>query len=205
MIALSDTVIAQYANSPIMLALLGSFNAAISPHIDFDLVYNNILNINTATGYGLDVLGRWVGVSRLITIPPNSNFVGWREANSWQPWGQAPWWDGNTEELTAGSIVSLNDAVFRQVVLAKALANISNCSAPAINSILRVLFGNVQGSLAYVKDTGNMSMVIYFQANISNIQLYIITQKSIIPKPAGVQASIWTPPTGLVPIGTPIY
>jgi hypothetical protein len=187
-----------------MLALLGAINAAVSPYEDFELVYNRILNINTAVGYGLDVLGRIVGITRLITIPANTNFVGWKEANTWQPWGQAPFWDGNTSELTAATVVALNDSIFRNVVLAKALANISNCSAPSINKILQVLFGATSAQYAYVQDLGNMTMVIQFLANISITNQYIITQKAIIPKPAGVQASIWTPSTGLVPIGSPI-
>lgn len=198
------TIISQYANSPLMLALLGSINAAVSPYEDFELVYNSILNINTAVGYGLDVLGRIEGITRLITIPANTSFVGWKEANSWQPWGQAPFWDGNTGELTVATVVALSDSVFRNVVLAKALANVSNCSALSINKILQVLFGASSTQYAYIQDLGNMTMVIKFLASISLINQYIITQKAIIPKPAGVQASIWTPSTGFVPISSPI-
>ena len=199
---LGSTIISQYANSPSMVALLGSINAAISPYEDFETIYNDILNINTAVGYGLDVLGRIVGISRLITIPANTNFVGWKEAASWQPWGQAPFWDGNTSELTAAAVIALNDSIFRNVVLAKALANISNCSALSINAILQVLFGATSAQYAYVQDLGNMTMIIQFLANISTAYMYILTQKAIIPKPAGVQCSIYTPGTGLVPIGT---
>jgi hypothetical protein len=202
MITLGNTIISQYANSPAMLAILGSANAAISPDADLQLIYDSILNINTAVGYGLDILGRIVGISRLVTLPANTNFVGWREASSWQPWGQAPWWDGNISELGVSTVQALNDTVFRRVVLAKALANISNCSALSINTILRVLFGATAAQYAYVQDLGNMSMVIQFLDNISDYNMYILTQKAIIPKPAGVQASIWTPSTGLVPIGS---
>lgn len=64
-----DTVLSQYANSPKMLALIQSANDALDPSANVDLFYANVWNIQTATGYGLDVWGRIVGISRYLGAP----------------------------------------------------------------------------------------------------------------------------------------
>jgi hypothetical protein len=58
------TVISQFANSPVLLALVDSMDSEIDPSANIDAFYDTVWNINTASGYGLDVWGRIVGVSR---------------------------------------------------------------------------------------------------------------------------------------------
>jgi hypothetical protein len=65
-----QTVISQYANSPTLLALIRNFNSAIDPSLDIDNFYAWIWNVATAQGFGLDIWGRIVGVSRTIPTSP---------------------------------------------------------------------------------------------------------------------------------------
>jgi len=157
MINLPQTIISQYANSPVMLSLLSSLNLAIDPTADFDAFFDTVWNVNTAVGYGLDVWGRIVGIDRYIVIPGNTLFLGFNEAGTWQDFGFGTLWDGNTNELSQSSITEMNDDNFRQAILAKALANISNCSAFSINRILMLLFGGPLRSACYVVDNQDMS------------------------------------------------
>ncbi|EGI1420308.1 DUF2612 domain-containing protein, partial [Salmonella enterica] len=60
------TVLAQYAASPRLNALINSFNAALSPDSFINDFYDLIWNIDTAEKYGLDVWGKIVGVSRRL-------------------------------------------------------------------------------------------------------------------------------------------
>jgi hypothetical protein len=69
-----QTVIAQYSGSPHLDAIIDSFNDAIDPSADITAFYNYVWNIQTAQGYGLDVLGRIVGVSRVFNIPTFGTF-----------------------------------------------------------------------------------------------------------------------------------
>ena len=66
----SQTIISQYANSPTILALIESQNAAIDPSQDIDNFYAHVWNVDTAQGFGLDIWGRIVGVSRTIQTTP---------------------------------------------------------------------------------------------------------------------------------------
>lgn len=71
MINVSQTVISQYGNSPTLLAMINAMNAAIDPSADIDNFYTWIWSVDSAQGFGLDIWGRIVGVSRAIpTSPP---------------------------------------------------------------------------------------------------------------------------------------
>ena len=70
MINVSQTVISQYGNSPTLLAMIDSMNAAIDPSVDIDNFYAYVWDVATAQGFGLDIWGRIVGVSRTIPTTP---------------------------------------------------------------------------------------------------------------------------------------
>lgn len=61
-----QTIISQYANSPTLLKLIRNFNDYIDPTCDIDNFYDFIWNVDTAQGFGLDIWGRIVGVSRAL-------------------------------------------------------------------------------------------------------------------------------------------
>ena len=184
MIDVEQTIIAQYANSPILLGLINGMNSCIDPTVNLNNFFNQIRNVLTAQGYGLDVWGRIVGVKRTITIPVVPDNFGFQEGNFWQPFGPggiAPFSNGS---LPGSTIYSLTDDAFRTLILAKALANISACSIQAINQLLSNLFGSV--SRCYVIDNQNMTMTVVSEAPLSQINVNILTQSNIIPRPCGV-------------------
>lgn len=61
-----QTLLSQYANSPIINALIESFNDAMDPAADIAAFQRYIWNVNSAVGGGLTVWGKIVGVSRNI-------------------------------------------------------------------------------------------------------------------------------------------
>lgn len=67
----SITIISQYANSPALTGMIDSFNAAVDTTDDLANFYAWVWNVSTAQGFGLDIWGRIVGVTRTIqTSPP---------------------------------------------------------------------------------------------------------------------------------------
>jgi hypothetical protein len=193
MINLEETIQAQWANSPIMLQLINNMNGYIDPTANLNNFYNQVQNVLTAQGYGLDVWGRIVGVQRTIVIPATASRLYFKESGAGTPFGpggSAPFWDGTV----SGSNFRLSDSAFLTLILTKALANISLCSAPAINQMLRNLFG-AQGR-CYALDLGGMRMQIIFEFPLSLMDFYILTQSKALARPAGVQAWIlpgWAP------------
>lgn len=179
------TVISQYANSPTLLQLIANFSDYVDPSYNLESFFDLIWNVDTAVGYGLDVWGRIVGVTRVLQVANTSNF-GFQGPSgaSGDPFNVSPFYAG----AAVTSNFSLTDNAFRTLIFAKALANISDGSIPAINQILLNLFPG-QGN-CYVTDNQNMTMQYVFAFQLTPVQLAIVAQSGVLPKPVGVAATI---------------
>jgi hypothetical protein len=178
------TVISQYANSPVLLELIENMTAHIDPAADIDEFFGLVFNVDSAQGYGLDVWGRIVGVSRVLKLPGTGDFFGFSESIDAHSFNEAPFYGGSA--LTDN--FSLSDQAYRKLILAKALANICDGSIPAINQILINLF-SAYGN-CYVTDGGDMTMTYTFGATLSQVDFAIVSQSGVLPRPAGVSATI---------------
>lgn len=181
-----QTIISQYANSPSLTALIGNFSAYIDQTQNMDAFFDMIWNVATAQGYGLDIWGRIVGVSRVLSVAFDGRYFGFDEATvvSAEPFGQAPFYNG--DPLTEN--FSLSDAAYRTLIYAKALANICDGSIPAINQILLRLFPG-RGN-CYVTDGLDMTMTYTFDFALSSVELSILESSGVLPTPTGVSYEI---------------
>ena len=177
-----ETIISQYGNSPTILAMVDNFNEVIDPSADLDNFYNQVWNIETAQGFGLDIWGRIVGVTRYLDLPSLDDF-GFEEAAG-QPFGQSSYYFGTAQS----SNFTLSDEVFRQLILVKAISNISDCSIKTYNKILMQLFPG-RGN-AFVTDTGNMSMLLSFNFALAPFEIAMLKQSGAFSNPAGVNLDI---------------
>ena len=193
-----QTIISQYANSKVITALIGYLNSALDPSTNINNWYNWIWNVNTAQGYGLDVWGRIVGVNRVLTVT-SGKFFGYTGPGalgaSGTPYNTNVYYNG----VSGTQNYVLGDAAFRTLIFAKALANISNNSVPAINAILMTLFGTGNGSgtptqpAAYCTDPQGMAMTYTFSFAPTPIQLAIISSSGVLPRPSGVALTVSHP------------
>lgn len=177
----AQTVLSQYANSQRMLTILEGWNQSLDPANLINFWYQQVWNLSTAQGYGLDVWGRIVGVSRVLKIS-SGKYFGFSEANDLTEEGfnSAPFYSGSS----VTSNFRLSDEGFRQLIYAKALANITDGSILSINAILMTLFAG-QGD-AYVQDNGNMTMTYVFKFVPTDVQVSIIQNSGVLPRPTGV-------------------
>ncbi len=194
-----DTIITQYANSAIMLSMIESWFDSIDQTQDIENFYDNIWNIHTAISYGLDIWGVIVGISRNVHLPQPGNYFGFEQGLTWDtlgPGGISPFYVG--QPLT--STYTFTDAAYRQLIIAKALANICDGSIPSINAILLSLFGpgnpfgaDGEGGECYVTNGMDMTMTFTFDFDLNPVQTSIIYQSGVLPIPSGVTASIVVP------------
>lgn len=182
------TVISQYANSPVLTSILQTFYDAVDQTINFENFFDDVWNLDTAIGHGLDVWGRIVGVSRTIQIAP-ADYLGFEEsmAGPVEAFGQAPFYSGST----VTNNYDLSDDSFRTLINAKALSNICDGSIAGINAVLLTLFPN-RGN-CYVVDNGDMTITYTFAFSLSAVELAILGQSSVLPTPTGVSATILSP------------
>lgn len=192
-----QTIASQFANSPTLLQLIANMNQYIDPSTDFANFYSFIWNVNTAQGFGLNIWGRIVGVSRVIPIPGTVGSFGFDTADvpfDWQNFGNGsagvggPFYAGQTN---TGSF-TLNDDAYRTLILAKALANIAATTAPALNQLVTNLFPG--RGRAYTIDGLDMSMTYVFEFSLTTIEFAILSFSGVLPHPGGVLTKILVVP-----------
>ncbi|MBN6824311.1 DUF2612 domain-containing protein [Methylobacterium organophilum] len=247
-----QTILSQYANSDRITGLIETFFAATDQTANFDAFWDNIWNLDTAVGYGLDVWGRIVGINRVLQVANDqffgfaeagdalpfgdARFEGWTahfgfaEAGDAQPFGQAPF---GAQKVFAGvdptagggifyvsgqltSNYALSDEAYRQLIYAKAAANITDGSIPAINRILLNIFpgrgncyvqeGSIPSYFGFVEATNAqpfnqapfyngeaipyMAFSYTFRFPLTPVDRAIVAQSGVLPKPVGVAASV---------------
>ena len=193
----SETLLSQYCDAPTITGLLDSFNSAVDPTVDIANFYLNIWDVYTAVGNGLDIWGAIVNVPRYLQIPLSANYLGFKEAylapyasTGPQPFGQAPFFTS----ISSTSTYALSDTVYRQLILIKAAVNIGNLAVPQINALLQKFFGaSIEGSpsgIAYVVDTLNQGFTYHFNFVPSVVQLAIVQNSGVFPRPAGVAVTV---------------
>lgn len=211
MIDVERTIISQYANSPTICSIISSINEWIDPRADIQAFYDYVWNVETAQGLGLDIWGKIVGISRYVNVDADTAYFGFDSGSSsssllgdgttlgdstvlsdagasdsggsggFYPFGEAPFWDGGEAPTTT---YALGDEAYRKLIMAKAMANITRCTAPAINKLLGFLFAG--RGRCYVSDLGSMTMRYTFEFYLLPYEIVIVDQLGVLPRPAGV-------------------
>jgi len=179
------TIISQYATSPRLTQWIDSLNDCLDQRANLDAFYRLIWNVDSAQGYGLDVWGRIVGVGRVINIATpgrDLGFAGTQGSGVTTGFDVGKFYSG--QNLTTNFV--LTDEAYRNLILAKAAANITNCSIPAINQILQLMFPN--RGVCYVQDNLNMTLTYVFHFPLQTYEVSIVTASGVLPRPAGVAA-----------------
>lgn len=173
------SVISQYANSPTILRLIENMDEYVDNSRNLQGFYDFVWNVDTAEGFGLDTLGRIVGVSRTLNLEFDEDTFGFdNPADDWQPFNQGTFYRPNRPQG-----FTLDDTNYRRLVLTKALGNISATTAPSINQQLLNLF---DGRRCFVVDYGYMMMGFTFEFLLTSVEYAILTQSNAILRPAGV-------------------
>src|SRR5512139_3166410 len=95
MLNVEQTIISQYGTSATITALVQGMNGYIDPRADVDGFYSYVWNVQTAQGFGLDIWGRIVGISRALHVPAAPDYFGFSDAlPGSHPFGESPFYDG---------------------------------------------------------------------------------------------------------------
>lgn len=190
------TIISQYANSPILLGLINNINACLDPQANFDAFYNFVWNVMTAQGFGLDIWGRIVGISRYVAIPGIPLWFGFQDGGipDYTPFNEGPFFVRGDSGMPTDQF-ALSDMAYLRLILVKALSNISNCSARTINQLLTNLFAG--RGRCFVNDLGGMQIQYLFEFFLQPYERAILTGSRALLHPAGVGVSISIVPPGL--------
>ena len=177
------TVQSQYSASPRILALAALYWDKLNPAEEIQSLLDNMLNVATAKGYGLDVWGRIVGIKR-ATVPVSGEYLAFDPEPLDNPLGDS-WNNAPFNPLTAQGLAT--DPVFRVYVMVKAMMNIGNGSLADLNKYFSLMFPN---SGIKVIHAGTMIIrVLDYDAVLTDAA--ILALKSIDWVPAGVGWQVW--------------
>ena len=143
----------QYSASTRIISILESCREHILPDADIVSFFDNIFNIETASGVGLDIWGNIIGVSRFVP---------------------------NYRDDTV--IYTLTDEQYRNVLFYKAGANIMDSTLYSLNYLLKKLYPDyqcfVRNQSNYINDDGR-----YYDSNPMEIEyVFIDTDLSDLEK-----------------------
>lgn len=143
----------QYSASTRIISILESCRKHILPDADIVSFFDNIFNIETASGIGLDIWGNIIGVSRFVPDYQDST-----------------------------TIYTLTDEQYRTVLFYKAGANIMDATLYSLNYLLKKLYPDyrcfVKNANNYVNDDGR-----YYDSNPMEIEyVFIDTDLSDLEK-----------------------
>ncbi|MBO7696951.1 MAG: DUF2612 domain-containing protein [Methanobrevibacter sp.] len=159
-------LISQYANSPVLKNLASGLNTLFDDSEFVKNWYETVFNLETATGYGLDVWGKILNVGRTFVYNGISYYLGGAQII-----------DGVS--FTAEQM----DNLYRQVLQLTAMRYIGNASIASINNMLQFIYGGKCYCLEY--DVMEIRYVFRFYMN--KIQKAII--ETLNPHPTGVLTS----------------
>ncbi len=170
------------------MQVVGLANTYLDPRANINAFYSDIFDVMTAQGIGLDIWGRIVGVSRVLTVPASNINFGFHDTTSgvsadYGPFGQAVFNTGSV----ATSNYTLSDEAFLTLILVKAAANITRATIAALNQMLQTLFPG--RGRCYVTNFGNMQMRYTFEFYLQPFEFAIVTTAGVLPAPAAVLIS----------------
>lgn len=179
-----DAVIqSQYGDSPHIKGVIRGYYNYISPQKDIDLIYDKMINIYTAEGYGLDVWGRIVNIDReFVAVDEQYDYLGFDNSpynmDRIETFNQAPFY-----KVVNGRI-RLEDNAYRTYILIKALINISNVSLNSLNYIFSQLFPDTDIKVLH---SNTMILRLLVIGAISQAQIGAIKNIEWLPAGVGLQ------------------
>lgn len=173
-------VLNQMTESPNYLAIIRAIARTYDDQ-DAVLEYIGNLDVYTARGVWLDLIGSIVGASRRVDIELKYTYFGYSNLDSVAAgYGKGRYW-----YYGAPSSVSnlLGDEEYRKVILAKAAQNAGDCSHISVVEVMQVVLDT---SKVFSFNGGNGNLDIMFEGAISDNMLELIKSGKIIPTAAGV-------------------
>ena len=173
-------IIWQYRTKP---KALGTIRAIYK---ETDLTFQNtiqiadILNIDTATGYALDLVGRHIGVSRVLPTAIAKEYFGWVEDDRSLSFGIGEFYRYGD---SLSSSVVLNDSDYRFFIRARITKNYQTGTIENIVKSIQFVVGNHSN----VIDIQNMTMNIIVNSDkLNSLTLYAISKMDVLVRPIGV-------------------
>ncbi len=190
-----NLITGEHQDKPKFVATIQALAAGFA---DTKAVLTNLptmLDIDSATGDQLDMIGQWVGVTRYLNTPLVGVYFTWDDTVL-TGWDSGTWKSPFDPDV---GITTLPDDAYRSLLKARTVANAWDGTIPTAEAIWTAAFGS--GQYVIIQDNQDMSMVIGFVgAPLTAVQRALLTGGYIPLKPVGVHVNYYAVPVSTGPI-----
>lgn len=154
----------------------------------FDIVksFETEFDIDTAYGHRLDLIGKLVGIDRIVSEGIAKTYFGWAGITNAATFGEAPMYQESVDSAFADT--QLTDIQMRFFIKAKVAKNV--CAAfltcddnVSLQDAIDVMFD----SNAIVVDNQDMTLTLLVNETYTNEQMLLLQAQDLLPKPQGVR------------------
>ncbi|OOF84422.1 hypothetical protein BKG93_07770 [Rodentibacter ratti] len=184
--AYSDLLIWQYRNKPKAVATIKLMENMIAQGFVELYQLQDVLNIETATGHQLDLVGKHVGQSRVINGYQLRKFFGFKDSPHALGFGKNLTGGGQwyRKRNPLSDSVRLSDDDYRFLIKCKIIKNYQTGTLPNLIEACRFVFG--KGCV--ITDNYDMTVSVVIPAqSLSDFKNFAINHLDILPRQAGVQ------------------
>lgn len=144
-------------------------------------------------GFFLDIIGTWVGVSRIIANPFSGIFFTWDNVDA-NGWDYGIW----QSPSSPSAIVSLPDDIYLTLIRARIAANHWDGTTTGAYDIWRILFPNLN---LLIQDNQDMSIAVGIQGTVPDSLTLALLVGGYLPlKPEGVHINVYYIPIDTGPL-----
>lgn len=184
-------ITSQHRDKPRFLASVALVANAIASVSDVLRAFPGQFSLDLAVGTQLDVVGKWVGLSRSVRIPVTDPYFAWD--TSGRGWDEGYW---KPPYAPVEGVVEMDDTTYRAALRLKVITNHWKGRQEAFTGIPVVLEHETDANVIFAVDNQNMSITFYVVGPaISPVLLAVIRQEGVLPKPMGVRIAsiVYTP------------
>jgi len=175
-----DFLIWQYRKKPKAVATVRAVTDETKNTFQSVIDLAKILNIDEAEGYALDLVGRHVGISRVMDQAIAKEYFGFVDSLGSLGFNQGEFYRFG-DSLTG--TVQMNDSDYRFFIKAKILKNYQDGTIGNIVDSVRFLFGESSN----VVDGQDMTMnILINKKRMNSLILYAVSKLDICVRPIGV-------------------
>ena len=181
-------LIIQYQDKPKAVGEMTAFLEESSMVFDIMDDFFKEFDLDTAWGHRLDIIGKVVGVSRIVENAIAKTYFGWDDGVAPNPatFSEGPLFDGIAD--VGYTDTQLDDRLLRFFIRAKIAKNIccaymAHASKTTLQDVVMFLFE----SMGYVVDNYDMTLTLYIDQNYDENKVLLLQAQNLLPKPQAVR------------------
>ena len=179
-------ITSEHANKPNFVAVVNALANGVGAITAVAQSLPAEFDLDAAVGAQLDIVGRWLGQSRVIPNVITVGFFGFADTVGAATFGEltdaskgGPWW--NLGESYSSTTV-LDDTLYRQFLYARILRN----QFDGTSAFLEQALADILGVSVTLQDNNSGTVNVTAGGKVPQVLQTIVEQYDILPRPVGV-------------------